>query len=333
LRKALWGLSLAGTVLLALAALFFLLPGLKEGFSRAELPYYAGAAASMALLAGIWWFATGRRLAYAAPPLAVLAVPLLAYLALIADFALAAHEARRFANSVKIVGYTEQRIQWPGFDGPVGVRLTLELSHGVPPGGVLYAPELSMAPLGATEGGIYHRLIVGSGYAGNADGPDAPVTLLKEVLFRVPPRTAPPLDDGGRSSLTYDLLPGIVDMMAGPSHICLTTAVAGLPQCAAGGDDTAGCVRPDRYRPAEPDYERGSDLNAVWLFAGRSDVVADLSPQLTEALRRYSQWQGAGERWTAMQKRLEPQGLAAAGYGPCPPGRDSHTRYRICYCR
>ena len=62
-------------------------------------------------------------------------------------------------------------------------------------------------------------------------------------------------------------------------------------------------------------------------------MVADFSPQLTETLRRWSRLQGAPERWTAMQKRLEPEGLGRAGYDLCPPGPKSHTAYRICYCR
>jgi hypothetical protein len=62
-------------------------------------------------------------------------------------------------------------------------------------------------------------------------------------------------------------------------------------------------------------------------------MVGDLSPQLTETLRRESGLQGAPERWSRMQKRLEPAGLGRAGYQLCPPGPKSHTAFRLCYCR
>jgi hypothetical protein len=62
-------------------------------------------------------------------------------------------------------------------------------------------------------------------------------------------------------------------------------------------------------------------------------MVADFSAQLTETLRRESRLQDNPGAWQALQKRLEPENLLARGYGLCPPGDDSHTAFRTCYCR
>jgi hypothetical protein len=335
LRKLLRLAALIVTSLLALAAFVVLLPGLKEGFSIAEVPLYAGGAAGLGALGAAWWFAGGRSLRTAALPLAILALPLVAYLYVIVDTGLAHLESARFARSLAIVGYKEARILWPGFDGPVGLTVTLDVSHGRPPRGALYAPELRMAPDASKGGGLFDRLTLGGGYFEPGDGA-APLAVLKEVLFRRPPRTAAEVSafaPEGRSRVSFELLPGVINMMEGPGRFCLATSVPELPVCAAGQDTASGCVRPDRHRPRPPVYHRGGGLSAVWLFAGRNDSLADLSPQLTETLRRLSQMQGNAAAWTAMQQRLEPAGLARAGYGLCPPGPDSHTAYTVCYCR
>ena len=77
----------------------------------------------------------------------------------------------------------------------------------------------------------------------------------------------------------------------------------------------------------------GSDLSALWLASGASDLTVDLSAQLTAALRTKSTLQSKPAEWTAMHRRLEPAGLTKAGYELCPPGEESHTRFRTCYCR
>lgn len=78
----------------------------------------------------------------------------------------------------------------------------------------------------------------------------------------------------------------------------------------------------------------GNDLTALWMAAGSADmVVVDLGALLTATLRDQGSLQGDPKGWTAIQRRLEPAGLAAAGYRLCPPGEDSHTAFRTCYCR
>ena len=62
-------------------------------------------------------------------------------------------------------------------------------------------------------------------------------------------------------------------------------------------------------------------------------MTADLGPILTEILRAHSRLQGDPDAWTALQKRLEPAGLRDAGYRLCPPGEESHTAFRTCFCR
>ncbi len=71
---------------------------------------------------------------------------------------------------------------------------------------------------------------------------------------------------------------------------------------------------------------------ALWIAIGPNDLVVDLGPVLVPTLHAQSRLQGDPGAWTAMQRRLEPAGLAAAGFQLCPPGEDSHDKYRTCYC-
>ncbi len=80
---------------------------------------------------------------------------------------------------------------------------------------------------------------------------------------------------------------------------------------------------------SDPVYHDGSELTAFWMaWPGMN-----LSAVLTETLRTRSALQSKPEDWAAMQQRLEPAGLVRAGYSLCEPGKDSHTAFRICYCR
>ncbi|MDP6706876.1 MAG: hypothetical protein QF893_11080, partial [Alphaproteobacteria bacterium] len=243
------------------------------------------------------------------------------------------------ARSLSITEYRETMIEWPGFDGPVGVVVEIEVSHDSAPDGLVYAPEIRMGPIIEVPlDDAFATLTSGSGYFKDyhIDQEVGPLALLKAVLFRSrPARNQPPrrLDASGRSRFTFRLFPGTIALLDSPDRLCLDTVSPGLPVCGTGQKAETGCKRPGRRAKVAPIYQDGSDLSALWYFAGSSNMVGDFSPQLAEALRQHSALQGAPERWTAMQKRLEPDGLGRAGYGLCPPGPKSHSAFQICYCR
>ena len=339
MRVLLWCLSILATAALSLAGLALLLPGMKEGHSFEELPFHFGGAAILTTAGVAWWYGAGRSARRAVVGWIILAPPFLAALFVAGDLALARYQGIRLADSVRIAGYREIAIEWPGFDGPVGLRVEIELEHGSAPGGTLSPPELRMGP--SIEVPLDRAWAVqtsGSGYfKGDSEalrGP--PLTLLKSVLFRAQPQNpdwSQRLGPEDHSRVAFELYPGIIYRLDGPSRLCLSDLAPGLPTCATGQEPQSGCRRRGSRIELEPVYHDGADLSALWYFFGGSDLIADLGAKLTATLRQQSRLQGAPEAWTAMQRRLEPAGLARAGYVLCPSGPDSHTGFSVCYCR
>jgi hypothetical protein len=136
-----------------------------------------------------------------------------------------------------------------------------------------------------------------------------------------------------RTRLTFHLHPGTLDYLESPDRLCLSSRSFGLRVCETGEDPKQGCASPNWRPVTDPIYAVGNDLTALWMAAGAADMVVDLGPVLTATLRAQSRLQGDPEGWTAMQRRLEPAGLTAAGYELCPAGEGSHTAFRTCYCR
>jgi hypothetical protein len=140
-------------------------------------------------------------------------------------------------------------------------------------------------------------------------------------------------DPGQVTRLTYHLYPGTLAYLESAARFCLAARSAGMPRCSAGQSTADGCVPTGRGARVEPVYHDGGDLTALWFVAGGFDMVADLSPVLTELLRRDSALQNDPRAWSAIHRRLEPDGLLAAGYRRCPSGSDSHDSSRVCFCR
>ena len=333
MKLALRILVFVGLVVVAGFALLLLLPGLKEGVSQEEVPALFGAVGLFLLLGLMWWLVCGRSLKLSALGWLVLALPTAAYLTQAVQLIAADWEGRRLAEAVRIEGYEETPIIWPGFDGPVGLAVSFDLVHPEGVSALILPPEVRMGPdLEIPRDKLNFTQTNGSGYFKDRylDAPVGDLTLLKSVLFQrhyvndsfdrdyekwiSAFRFAP----GRRTALTFHLL---------------SSQSFGHRVCRAGEDPSTGCASPNWRRVTEPIYAAGEDLTALWMAAGAADMVVDLGPVLTASLRAESRLQGDPEAWTAMQKRLEPAGLAAAGYGLCPPGEDSHTDFRTCYCR
>lgn len=336
-------------VALSALGLLMLLPGMKEGVSWEETPFYVGGALGFPVLGVVWWYACGRSLAKAVPAWIVLALPTLGSAAIAFSLVTAYFEGQRLAGAVDIEGYSETPIRWPGFDGPVGLTVRFDLVHPTGLSALLLPPEVRMGPaldiprnlLSSTQTG-------GSGYFKDTylETPVGDLALLKTVLFQrhyVNDQaeqeyqnwtSALDFDADGRTAITYHLHPGIVDYLVDPARLCLSNLSPGIPRCEKGQDPKErGCRSRNRIDPPAPQYTEGRALTALWMAAGSGDMAADFGPVLTETLRAKSNLQGDPELWTAIQKRLEPDGLRKAGYRLCPPGDNSHTAFRTCFCR
>jgi hypothetical protein len=336
------GLLVVGAI--AAFALLLTLPFLKEGSSWGDIPLFLGAAGVCLVAAVVWWMFSGFRVRASLAGWAVLAVPVVAHLLMVGDLVFERFNGERLARKVVVSELGEEPITWPGFDGPVGVKLTLTINH---PGGLdhlISPPELRMGPeVDIAYDNLASVQTGGSGFFKDdyVEAETGNLALLKTVLFqKVFENPAPAgkfntfnassrFDPSGTTVLTYHLLPGIVDYLPGQDQICLNSRLEGLPMCGQGERPASGCASPNTTRLKDPVYHTGSDLSALWM----AWPALDMSARLTEALRTGSKLQGKQADWDAMHKRLEPSGLVAAGYDLCEPGEDVHTSSRICFCR
>jgi hypothetical protein len=336
-------------IAISVIGLLVLLPLVKEGASREDIPLLLGGVAVYVFLGIVWWLIVGRALPKAALAWIFLVLPCLANLVLAGTLLFARLDGERTAQATSIESYAEEMILWPGFDGPVGLRMVVDLSHPSGVEALLTAPEVRMGPaVDVPDEDLSSAHTWSGGYfkaerAGRTE--DGPLTLLKSVGFQrlyenpdaagsaerwLAERRFPP---GGESRVVYHLFPGHIDYLESEDKVCLTSRTFGLPVCEPGQTTGLGCVRAGQQGDGPPIYALGADLSALWAGFGSHDMVIDLSDTLTRVLRQKSRLQGDPDLWSAMQKRMEPAGLQKAGYEICPPGDDNHSASRICYCR
>jgi hypothetical protein len=289
------------TVAISALALVFLLPWLKEGFDSDELPLFSGIALGLLLLGGLHWVVERGRRALLSVGLGALAVSFLVYVALSVRIAWNEWEGERLAGTVRIVSLRETEVRLPGVAGPVGLRLDIELEHSIGRVGNLFTPKVTMGQDPQLDRQDYFYGALDRGVDAFLGAPPFEAGRPSDrLLLRQP----------GRIHIQYELLPSWLARREG-STICLADRPLG---------------RGDRIPPPT-----GGDLGASWFFAGSGGVYVDLSPALTEALRRSSRFQGHPEEWKAMLARLQPASLSAAGYTPCPP-RSSAPPATGCFC-
>ena len=348
LAQAVRGFFFAMMVVIALLGLAVLLPFLKEGYGRGELPLLAGGIGFYLILALIWWLAVRRRFGATLLGISILGLPALAYLLLAGDIVFNLMKGIYLASQIEITDYREDVIVWPGFDGPVGLRIDVMLEHPKGPDGLITGPELRMAPNRDLEPGRGQASIAGylrEELTDGAEGADGALGLLRpsgrQGLYRNPQPASPRdiwtsqsyFSAGATTRLTYWLFPGTVARIDSLDRLCLRSGSSGLPVCGANQDAEEGCIAEDWALKVPPRYHLGSELAVSWAAFGRSGMAIDLSAKLQDRLDKQSALQGDSAAWLAMHRRLEPQGLMDAGFDLCPPGQKSHNISQVCYCR
>ena len=286
----------------SLVALVFLLPWLKEGFGVEELPLFAAILAALVTAAVVWW-AVNRRSRGGLFVLGMLALgpPLLAYAGLTTRLVVNHWRGQRLERTVRILSLHESEIRWPGVDGPVGVRLELELEHAVGLEGNLFPPKVVMGSDPRPRADDYFFRVAERGIDRALEAPvfETAQTPPRDVLARP-----------GRVRLTYELFSSALQRRDGAAA-CL------------------GRYAPPRA-PGALSRSDGKDLGAAWMFAASGGVIVDLGGALTDALRLESALQGKPDEWRRMIDRLEPASLEAAGYRRCTPVRPGS--FETCYC-
>jgi hypothetical protein len=287
--------------IVSLGALGLVLPFVKEGYDRDELPLFASFAAGLAVLAAVWCVLNRRHRAFAVAGAALLAPPILVYGGLSARVAINGWRGRALARTVRVLSLREEEIRWRGLPGPVGMRLEIEMEHAIGLEGNLFPPKVVM--------GGDPRPTVEDYWRGVHDGGrDA---FLSAPVFEVG-RSGPARDvflRPGRTRLVYELFPSVLDRREGDA-LCLNGS--------AGRDGTSAPIAPS-----------GTHLGAGWFFAAGGGLYVDLGTPLTDALRRGSRLEGRADSWAGLMRALDPAVLTAAGYGPCPAARH---RVETCYC-
>ena len=286
--------------LVSLAALGLVLPFVKEGYNRDELPLFTSIAGGLAALAVVWWLLNRRHRAFAVAGVTLLAPPIVVYGGLSARVTINDWRGRRLSRTVRVLSLREKEVHWPGLPGPVGLRLEIEIEHAIGLEGNLYPPKVVM--------GTDPRPTQADYWYGPMDhGVDAFLSTPAFELDGQPSRDV--FLRPGRIRLAYELFPSTLDRRDGEA-LCLNAAV--------GRADDPGLAPPP-----------GARLGAAWFFASGGGLYVDLGGPLTDALRRGSAYEGRRDAWTALMRALDPPALAAAGYAPCAPGRH-HAE--TCHC-
>jgi hypothetical protein len=284
-------------VLISAAALFALLPWIKEGYDLTDLPRFIGMAAGLAIVAWLWW-RVGRGGARIAG-LAALALPLLVYSNLSFWLGFNYWYGRRLEGQTHIASLQATSIVWPGFEGPVGVRIEMELVHPKGLDVALLPPKIAMTELRELTAQQYfsflsmvqHSSLVVPLFPAGRDAP-------RDVFRDSPTR------------LVYELYPSAMNQMENPQRVCLWKDFA----------------------EAKLD-SNAAYLAASWYFITKGGASVDLSRQLSERIRTSDLFRSmTEEEWTAMLRRLEPAGLIRAGYNQCPESNQQSIS-QSCFCR
>ncbi len=288
-------LSLVSVSLISIAALFFLLPSMKEGYDLDELPRFAACAVGLAILAWLWRRSLGG--AWRAAGLAAIAIPFLAYAALSAKLVFNFWYGRRLASLTHITSFQVTPLVWPGFTDPVGIRLELELDHSPGLDVALLPPKIAMTGMPELTAKQYFSYLS-----------EFQRGFLTVPLFPVGRESPRDVFRDSHSRLVYDLYPSTIHSRENPRHVCFW-----------------------KDGPQAPIYADGPHLSAAWYFITRGGASVDLSPQLSERIRASGLLSGqTQDQWTQFLRRVEPPGLVQAGYMPCPDSQGAGER---CFCR
>ena len=263
--------------LVALAALLFAFPSLKEGYGTEELPLFSGLAGGLALCGFAWWWLCGRRDSKLfRAGLLVVGLPFATYSYLSGKTLYDELIGRQMARSLSISNYREQPIVGPGFDGPVGLAIEFDAQHSIDRSGNLYSPVIAMVP--QLSYALYFRDY-------------SRAQLMTPIMQQ---RTLPSLNVSP-THFRYELYPSPVQRVM----------------------DGRLCIKEQKYMPPSLQPHIGESLSGGWFLAAHSGAIADFSPQLSEAVRSGSSLQGKPDEWRRMFARVSPEGLTAAGYRPC----------------
>jgi hypothetical protein len=304
MRSALKWSFLAAVALIAMLALYLLVPLLKEGWPT-QSPLYAFGMAVILLVLMLAWRRVWVKARQSAKPglyyyVGILfpTVPLLLYGWIGGMMTYYYLRAGIFEKRAIISRYHDSVIYWPGFAQPVGIRLELDVDVPFSMPGSFLAPKIVVADSNTSLPG--HTAI--ENYFKYCTPPSD-----RSPCLTVPPssyRPSPTSPSGGTLHLVYELFPSNVEHLEDSSRLCL--------------------------KESAPEISRNrGGSHAIWLFGSEAGIVIDLSDALTERLHRDSTVDWTPATLNAMNVGFREDTLIRAGYRPC----QLHGRTSGCYCR
>ena len=205
-----WVGRIAGLLLMAAlsaGALLFLLPGLKEGFDASDLPRLGMSAAGLLIVTAIWLRSSGG--AFRVAGILVIAAPLCAYVFLPAKLLLNVWKGRQLAARTRITAFRATAIEWPGFDGPIGLRLEIDVDRPDGLAGNLFPPKIAAGDVPLNGEGYFDY---GQAHLGE------PTFPLRAAPYTFPAR------------LVYNLYPSSVQRVEAMRMLCLASGDRRAPE-------------------------------------------------------------------------------------------------------
>jgi len=321
-RSILFTILFLALVAATLFGLLMLLVAGKEGSNTLDL--VLGAVLSIALLV-MWWslskyFITRYQKSLSLSGRVILSFIAIVYSLTTIPYIISYFKGPMLAKEIRIESFKETPIVWPGFDGPVGIRLDFDLLHPKIDGN-LKRPMIWMGPQKKMQlDWLYYSFDLHYLYDGVYPGRNSNTQLrLRVSPYPLAPYPSVRLDGPVAPRKSYELYPATVSRIESPSKLCLKINSYSLPTA-----DKKTAI-----------FNDGENLSAVWYIAGSANLQVDLSELLTEKLRNRSFLQNNPEEWRKIHKRWEPDGLIQAGYQQCkllPKDLDRKSG-RQCYCR
>ena len=242
----------------------------------------------------------------------------------VAESAAAQHDAQ-------ITSYSERPIHLPGFDGPVGLEVSIGLKITAPGSGMLQQPVFFHLPHGQVLSGKTNYCCAGYVDAVLPDGSRERFNALSVEDPKAGPDGAPFVDEmgplaqpwkgeGAEQTHEYSLFSSDVSSLGlSPPTVC-------MPKEPWSGRLVAADLNVHWWMERR-DLNEPETLNASTGFIQKPG--GDIGPVLRDYIVSHSSAMNDGEQWTKLVTAITPETLDKAGYKEC----ESRNYIIRCYCR
>lgn len=245
-----------------------------------------------------------------------------------------ASESAAMQNDAQITSYSENPIHLPGFDGPVGLEISVGLKITAPGNGMLQQPVFFHLPHGQVLTEKTNYCCAGFVDATLPDGTREIYAALQGVDPKAGPDGAPFIDDlgplaqpwqgdGAVQTHEYSLFsPAVSSLGLSPPTVCMPKS--SWPERLVASDLTV------RWWMERRDVKTPDTGNQVNAWTGPIEKPGgDIGPVLRDYIVSHSSAMNDTEQWKQLVTAITPETLDKAGYKEC----ESANVIIRCYCR